>query len=53
MTRTKAKEPVYEYQWYDIPHLNEIYELSKEHWTEAEVNNASWTKFEPSKRLKQ
>jgi len=46
------KEPVYEWQWYDTPHLNEVYELSKEHWTETEVNNISWTKFEPSKRVR-
>ena len=50
--RPKPKEPVYEYQWYDIPHLDEVYELSKEHWIEAEVSNASWIKFEPSKRIR-
>ena len=54
--RPKPKEPVYEWQWwYFIPDLNR-FQLSIDFYTEEEdksrIPSTSWTKFEPSKRVR-
>jgi len=48
----RPKEEVYEWQCTDLTEKGDRYTMTSQFFTEEEVKEYGWTKFEPSKRIK-